>query len=96
MNPDFQKMLFAELYRLLGSIKGEVKQAAKKVDTLLYTEDHWDRLSITVNDIITEAELIKTMCQAMVRNADAFLRNGPYDNESAGITPLEGMLRKED
>lgn len=96
MNPDFQKMLFAELYRLLGSINSEAKQAGKKVNTLLYTEDDWDRLSITVNDIITEAELIKTMCQAMVRNADAFLRNGPYNNESAGITPLEGMLNSRE
>lgn len=96
MNPDFQKMLFADLYRLLGNIKGEIKEIAKNIDTLMYTDEDWQHLSLTVNGIVAEAEIIKALCQAMVTNADIFLKNGPYEGEAAGVTPLEGMVNRNE
>lgn len=93
---DQQKVLFADLYRLLNSIKGETKTAAKMIDTLMFNDDEWEHLSITVNGIITQAELIKAMCKAIVDNADNFLQNGPYANEGAHVTPLEGWANEHE
>ena len=66
------------------------------IDTLMFDDDEWEHLSITVNGIITQAELIKAMCKAIVDNADTFLQNGPYAHERAHLTPLEGLAYDND
>ena len=85
-----QKILFADLFRLLDSIREEVKLTGKSVGSLLYEAD-WDKVSMTVNGITTEADLIRRMCNAMVQNCEQFLQNGPYVYQSVGATPMEGL-----
>lgn len=88
-----QKILFADLYRLMGCIKGETKDAGKAIDRLLGGFADWESLSMAVNGIVSEAQLIASMAQAMIDNADLFLRNGPYEGECAHTLPLESYAR---
>lgn len=85
-----QKILFADLFRLLGGIKDEVKTAAKDITTLLDGGD-WEAITMRVNSIAAEAQLIKSMAQYMSDNIQLFLEGGPYPGQSAGILPLESL-----
>ncbi|MBR2800337.1 MAG: hypothetical protein IKE04_05620 [Oscillospiraceae bacterium] len=89
-----QKILFADLYRLLGAIKTELKDTGKEIERLLLGGD-WESISMTVNGIISEAQMIGNVAQAMIDNADLFLQNGPYPGQTAGMLPLESMAKKE-
>lgn len=92
---EHQKVLFAELYRLINAIKSELKQTGKEIDQLLNGGD-WESISMTVNGIVSEAQIIGDMAQAMIDNADLFLRHGPYQGKSAGMLPLEARILKEE
>lgn len=89
---EHQKILFADLYRLINAIKDEIKVTNKEIGALLETNPNdWESLSITVNHIIAEASLISSIAQGMIQNGDQFLQDGPYAGERAGILPLEQL-----
>ncbi len=88
-----RKILFADLYRLMGCIKDEIKSTGKSIDQLLYGFADWESVSMAVNGVISDAQLIASMAQAMIDNADLFLRNGPYEGECANTLPLESIAR---
>lgn len=90
---EHQKILFADLYRLINAIKSELKQTGKDIDKLMAYSD-WESISMLVNGIVSEAQIIGDMAQAMIDNADLFLRHGPYPDQSAGMLPLEGMIKE--
>ena len=85
-----QKILFADLFRLLGGIKDELKTAQKDIGTLLDGGD-WEAVTMRVNSIAAEAKLIQSMAQCMTENISLFLERGPYPGQSAGILPLESL-----
>ena len=85
-----QKILFADLFRLIAGIKDEVKTVAKDVGTLLDGGD-WEAVTMRVNSIASEAQLIQSMAQYMTENISLFLENGPYPGQSAGTLPLESL-----
>ena len=89
-----QKILFADLFRLIAGIKDEVKTAAKDVGTLLSGGD-WDSVTMRVNGIAAEAQLIGSMAQCMTDNISLFLERGPYPGQSAGVLPLESLAGGE-
>lgn len=85
-----QKILFADLYRLTESLRGEVKDLQKKIGFTL-NGDEWDRITLTVNDIVAEAVLISRLSAAIEECCDMFLKGGPYAGQGAGRLPLEAM-----
>ena len=85
-----QKILFADLFRLIAGIKDELKTAAKDVSTLLDGGD-WESVTMRVNGIAAEAQLIQSMAQYMTDNISLFLERGPYPGQSAGVLPLESL-----
>lgn len=85
-----QKILFADLYRLTESLRGEVKDLQKKIGFTL-NGDEWDRITLTVNDIVAEAALISRLSMAIEECCDMFLKGGPYEGQGAGRLPLEAM-----
>lgn len=85
-----QKILFADLFRLLGGIKDELKTAQKDIGTLLDGGD-WEAVTMRVNSIAAEAQLIQSMAQYMTENISLFLERGPYPGQSAGVLPLESL-----
>lgn len=89
-----QKILFADLFRLIAGIKDEVKTVAKDVGTLLDGGD-WDAVTMRVNSIAAEAQLIQSMAQYMTDNISLFLERGPYPGQSAGVLPLESLAGGE-
>ena len=91
MEMEQQKILFADLYRLLGGIKDETKTLGKEGQNLLSAFADWESVTMCVNSIVSEAELIRSMAHAMIQNCDIFLRNGPYTGQSVGMLPLEFM-----
>ncbi|MBR4457605.1 MAG: hypothetical protein IKS31_01465 [Clostridia bacterium] len=88
-----QKILFADVYRLLGSIRAELKMIDKAAQELLYEQPDWEHVSMIVNGISADAELARKMSECIRLHVTNFLENGPYAGESAGITPLEAMAR---
>lgn len=88
-----QKILFADLYRLVGGIKDEAKFTGKEAEKVLMSYADWESLSLVINGIISEAQAIGAMAQAIIDNADLFLRNGPYIGESAHVLPLESLTK---
>lgn len=92
MTVEEQKILFADLYRMIGAAKDELKTAAKETDKLL--EGHnWENLTMLVNGIIGEAAILKKIGEMIITAADCFLKNGPYEGQSAEYLPLERMAR---
>ena len=89
-----QKILFADLYRLMGAARSELKMLGKQVESLLLWMD-WDSLSLTTNEIISLSARIGNIAQAMIDATDTFLQNGPYEGERKGVTPLEGLANDE-
>lgn len=89
-----QKILFADLFRLIAGIKDEVKTVAKDVGTLLDGGD-WESITMRVNSIAAEAQLIQSMAQYMTDNISLFLERGPYPGQSAGVLPLESLAGGE-
>lgn len=85
-----QKILFADLYRLTESLRGEVKDLQKKIGFTL-NGDEWARVTQTVNGIVSEAVLISRLAMAIEECCDAFLNGGPYEGQGAGRLPLEAM-----
>jgi len=85
-----QKILFADLYRLTDTLKGEVKELGKHISFVM-SEDDWSRLTLTVNGLVSSAELIEGISRHIVKVCDLFLHGGPYAGQGAGRLPLEGM-----
>lgn len=86
-----RKILFADLYRLLGAMKAETKELTKGIEKLLTGLDEWEAVTMDVNGIVCEANLINAMTKAMIAGADAFLANGPYEGQTATLLPLESL-----
>lgn len=86
-----QKILFADVYRLLGSIRAELKVIDKAAQELLYEQPDWDHVSMIVNGISSDAELMRKMSESIRIHVNQFLADGPYINERVGITPLEAL-----
>ncbi len=92
---EHQKILFADLYRLINAIKNELKQTGKEIDRLLNGGD-WESISMTVNGIESGAQIIGDMAKTMIDNADLFPQKGTYQGQSAGMLPLEARILKEE
>ena len=88
-----QKILFADIFRLIAGIKDELKAATKDCGTLLDGGD-WESITMRVNAIAAEAQLIQSMAKYMNDNIAQFLENGPYEGQSAGILPLESLMHE--
>lgn len=86
------KILFADLHKLHGALKDEVRDVGKMIEALLPGGD-WNDVSNSVNDLITEITFAKNITQMMINEADKFLQDGPYAGEQAGITPLESLAK---
>ena len=90
---EMQKILFADLYRLIGAIREELKVATKESEKLLKGGD-WESVTMLVNSIVSEEDLISRMATAMKENADLFLERGLYRNQGADHLPLEFMAQE--
>lgn len=90
-----QKILFADIYRLLGSIRGELKVIDKSAQELLYKQADWDQTSLLVNGIASEADIVRRMSEAIMVYINGFLDGGPYEGERAGTTPLEALAEMQ-
>lgn len=88
-----QKILFADIFRLIAGIKDELKAASKDCGTLLEGGD-WESITMRVNAIAAEAQLIQSMARYMNENITQFLEHGPYEGQSAGILPLESLMHE--
>lgn len=88
-----QKILFADVYRLLGSIRGELKVIDKKAQELLYQQPDWESVSMIVNEVFAEAQIMRKMSDAIMQYVVDFLESGPYEGQEPGITPLEVIAR---
>lgn len=88
-----QKILFADIFRLIAGIKDELKAASKDCGTLLDGGD-WESITMRVNAIAAEAQLIQSMARCMNDNITRFLENGPYEGQSAGVLPLENLMHQ--
>lgn len=85
-----QKILFADIYRLLGSIRSEAKLLDKANQDLLYQMD-WESATMKLNEIISEAQLIQKMAVAIETYTDMFVKCGPYEGQRGMLTPMEAM-----
>ena len=90
-----QKMLFADLYRLLASVKGNTKLMNKDIEKLHYGFADWDSATTCVNGLISTADRIRVIAEAMMVAAQIFLSNGPYEGQSAESLPLETIARDD-
>lgn len=90
---DELKKTFAEIYKLAGALKNEIKSIDKLNDAMLYIDpvNEWERVSRQVNTIVTSAELAGRLSQQIVKRADDLLALGPYEGERAGVGPMEAM-----
>lgn len=87
---DEQMILFANLFRHLKTIREETKLIDKGVQSLL-KPNTWENLSIILNGIVSEAQLVQVISETMQVQMDMFLKRGPYEGQGAGKLPLEGM-----
>lgn len=92
MTVEEQKILFADLYAMIAAAKDELKTAAKETNKLLEQRE-WESLTMLVNGIIGEAAILKKLGEMIIEKADIFLKNGPYEGQSAEYLPLERMAR---
>ena len=90
-----QKMLFADLYKLLASVKINTKLMNKEIGNLLFGFADWDSATTCVNGLIATADRIRTVAEDMMVLAGRFLNGGPYEGQSAESLPLETIARQE-
>lgn len=86
-----QMILFANLFRHLKTIREEIKVIDKSVQGLLQGKD-WEDLTLTLNEIASEARLVQAASVYMREAVDSFLACGPYEGQGAGRLPLEGLV----
>lgn len=93
MITDLQKTTFAEIYKLAGAMKNEIKSIEKINDQMLYVDGaaDWDRVTRGMNTIVASAELIARLSQEVGLAVDNLLSLGPYEGQRAGVGPLEAM-----
>lgn len=87
---DDLKILFADLYRHTAAIKDETKEMAKNINVLMDQTD-WNEITMCADSIASIAARIKAYGANMEKLVDKFLQDGPYEGQSAGITPLESL-----
>ena len=90
---DEQMILFANLFRHLKAIREELKLVDKGVQSLLQPNT-WENLTLTLNGIVSETQLMQVISETMQANVDMFLKRGPYLAQGAGKLPLEGMAEE--
>ena len=66
-------MLFADIYRLHSAMKGELKIISKSNEQFLLAGDE-QKANMTASDIIDSARNIQAIAQAMIDNADNYLK----------------------
>lgn len=88
-----QKILFADLYSLTDSLKDEVKGLGKKIELVLMNSD-WTQITMIVNGLVAESEIIARLAANLDECCDRFLHGGPYAGQGAGQLPLEGMVEE--
>lgn len=90
---DEQMILFANLFRHIKAIRDEMKLIDKGVQSLLQPNT-WENLTLILNGIVSEAQLMQVISETMRCNVDMFMRNGPYLAQGAGKLPLEGLAEE--
>ena len=86
-----QKMLFADVWRIVNEMKKQLKVIDKESQELLYRQRDWSSVSSLVNEICTDADVVRRKSEAIMIYINDFLLNGPYVGETAGKTPMEAM-----
>ena len=96
MTTEYQKILFAEIYKMADTLKAECKSIEKLNGEAVFMdgEAEWERISRTMNTIVTSATLAERISREITARVDLFLRNGPYEGESAGLSPMEALARE--
>ena len=84
------KILFADLFRMIGAIKGEAKEMQKIVNNLPYTID-WMNMASSAETVMQSAIHIRALSDAIARATMIFIEEGPYEGQKAGLTPLEAL-----
>lgn len=91
---DQGKVLFADLYRHLRTIREEIKLIEKGAQSLL-AGGTWENLTMTLNSIVAEARILEATSSAMETETSIFLRGGPYIGQGADRLPLEGLVEDD-
>ena len=88
-----QKILFADLYRHLRTIRDGIKLIEKGAQSLL-TGGTWQNMTLTLNGIVAEARTLEATSSAMEAETALFLEHGPYIGQGANRLPLEGLVEE--
>ena len=89
------KILFADLYRMVGQIKSETKEIQKMANDLPIMID-WVSMANTAEVIMSQAMRVRNLSDAIVHATISFIQNGPYEGQRPGVTPMEALAEEDD
>jgi len=89
------KILFADLFRLIGQIKAGTKEMQKLMNDLPNCID-WASMGNLAETIMNQAVRVRSFSDTIVRETIGFIQDGPYEGQQPGKTPMEALAEEDD